>query len=152
MKNLDAILASEYKLYLPTKKEYLNNIHSTKPLCLNEHQNKYYRGCKNSSKYSGQENDIKFYEKSKKIARDSISNFISNNKLIKDKLTSYLLETQKNKYYMLYKHGKFYLETINLDNYVITEVKKDSNKYRYIARTKSNKNLKILLRWKNGNP
>ena len=52
---------------------------------------------------------------------------------------------------MLYKDGKFYLETINLDDYIITAITKDSKNNRYIAKTKSDRNLKILLRWKNGN-
>ena len=52
---------------------------------------------------------------------------------------------------MLYKDGKINLETINLDDYIITEIIKDPNKNRYIAKTKSGKHLKILLRWKNGN-
>ena len=77
--------------------------------------------------------------------------FISKYGVNKDKLTNYLLDTQKNKFYMLYKDGKFKLETINLDDYMITTVVKEPRKSRYIAQTKSNKNLKILLRWKNGN-
>ena len=52
---------------------------------------------------------------------------------------------------MLYKNERFYLETINTDNYIITEITKEPKKYRYIAKTKSDINLKILLRWKNGN-
>jgi hypothetical protein len=144
-------LVDKYNLYLPTKEEYLKYIHSTKPTCLKDHQQKYYRGCIKSSKYSGEENDIKFYESSKKASKDSIMNFISKYDINKDKLTKYLLETQKNKYYMLYKDGKFYLETINLDDYIITTITKDSKKNRYIAKTKSDGNLTILLRWKNGN-
>ena len=144
-------LVNEYNLPLPTKEEYLKYIHSTNPTCLKLHQEKYYRGSKLSSKYSGEENDIKFYESSKKASRDSIMSFISKYGLNKDKLTNYLLDTQKNKFYMLYKDGKFNLETINLDDYIITTVVKEPRKSQYIAQTKSNKNLKILLRWKNGN-
>lgn len=144
-------LVNDYKLNLPKKEEYMKHLHSTKPQCLKEHQEKYYRGCIKSSKYSGEENDINFYESSKKASHDSIKNFISNYDINKDKLTKYLLETQINKYYMLFKDGKFYLETINLDNYIIAEIIKEPEKNRYIAKTKSNRILKILLRWKNGN-
>jgi len=144
-------LVYEYKLPLPTKEAYLKDIHSTNPMCLKEHQEKYYKGCKKSSKYSGEENDIKFYERSKKTSHDSIMNFISKYDIDKDKLTKYLLDTQKNKFYMLYKAGKLYLETINLNDYIIAEITKDPKKNRYIAKTKSDRNLKILLRWKNGN-
>ena len=144
-------LAYDYNLPLPTEEEYMKYVHSTNPACLKNHQEKYYRGCKNSSKYSGEENDIKFYEISKKTSRDSIMNFISKYDIDKDKLTKYLLDTQKNKFYMLYKDGKLYLETINLNDYIITEITKDPEKNRYIAKTKSDRNLKILMRWKNGN-
>ena len=144
-------LVHEYNLPLPTEDEYLKYIHSTNPTCLKNHQEKYYRGCKTSRKYSGEEKDIKFYESSKKTSRDSIMNFISKYDIDKDKLTKYLLDTQKNKFYMLYKDGKLYLETINLTDYIITETTKDPEKNRYIAKTKSDRKLKILLRWKNGN-
>ena len=144
-------LVNRYNLSLPTKETYLKNIHSPKPTCLKEHQDKYYRGCIKSSKYSSKENDINFYESSKKASQDSISDFISKYGLQQNKLTEYLLKSQKEKYYMLYKDGHFYLKTINLDNYIIIEITKDPNKYRYIAKTKSGINLKILLRWKNGN-
>jgi hypothetical protein len=144
-------LNNRYNLLLPTKEEYLKYIHSPKPICLKTHQDKYYRGCSNSSKYSGDKDDINFYESSKKLSNDSISNFISKYGVKHNKITEYLLETQKNKYYMLYKDGHFYLDIINLDHYVITEITKDPKKYRYIAKTKSGGNIKILLRWKNGN-
>ena len=144
-------LVKSYNLHLPSKEEYLKYIHSPKPVCVKEHQDKYYRGCSKSSKYSNEESDINFYESSKKASSESISSFILQYELNKDKLTEYLLETQKNKYYMLYKNERFYLETINTDNYIITEITKEPKKYRYIAKTKSNINLKILLRWKNGN-
>ena len=48
-----------------------------------KHQEKYYMGCKDSSKYSGYENDINFYEQSKKISRNSIKDLFQNMILIK---------------------------------------------------------------------
>jgi len=144
-------LVDEYGLSLPTKEEYLKTINSPNPSCLKEHLNKYYGGCEKSSKFSGKENDKKFYESAKKASRDSIMNFISKYDVNKEKLTTYLLDTQKNKIYMLYKNGKFHLETVNLDDYIITTITKEPRKFRYIAKTKSDKKLKILLRWKNGN-
>tara|TARA_B110000967_G_C18875503_1_gene558027 strand:+ start:173 stop:1264 length:1092 start_codon:yes stop_codon:yes gene_type:complete len=144
-------LVNTYNLSLPTKEEYLKYIHSSKPACVKELQEKYYRGCIKSKKYSNKEEDIDFYESSKKASKSSILDFISKYGLKQDKLTEYLLKTQKNKYYMLYKDGHFYLETINLDDYIITEITKDPEKNRYIAKTKSGGHLKILLRWKNGN-
>lgn len=144
-------LSKLYKLPLPTKEQYLKCIHSPKPSYLKDYQEKYYRGCVKSSKYSGKENDVDFYETSKKISRTSIVDFILKYNLKNDKLTEYLLETQKNKYYMLYKDGHIHMETIKIDDFIITETIKEPEKNRYIAKTRSGKNLKILLRWKNGN-
>jgi len=144
-------LVNKYKLPLPTKEEYLQDIHSPKPKCLREHQEKYYKGCSKSSKYSGEQSDITFYESSKKASHDSISNFISKYGVKKNKLTEYLLETQRNKYYMLFKDNSFNLETVDLEQYMITEMKAEPDKNRYIAKTKTGRNIKILLRWKNGN-
>lgn len=136
---------------VPTKEEYLVQIHSPDPECVQLLQTKYYSGCKRSSKFSGDQNDIKFYEYMKKIAKDSIYNFISQYGVKKELLTKYLLNTQKNKYYMMYKDGLMNCETINLNNYIITDVVKDPKYCRYKATTKTGIQLKILLRWKNGN-
>lgn len=144
-------LTSEFNLPLPDKNEYMRDIHSTKPQCVKTHQDKYYKGCRSSSKYSGNECDINFYNSSKKHAYDSIKGFISRYDLNKDKLSQYLLETQENKYYMLYKGSNLYMETINLDDYMITSIIKEPEKNRFIGKTKSGKKLTILLRWKNGN-
>lgn len=144
-------LVEEFNMTLPEKAEYLKSVHSNLPKCLEEHQVTYYRGCKRSSKYSGEKNDENFYKRAKKTSKCSILNFISENDLDKDKLTAYLLETQKDKYYMLYKEGILNLETRNLDEYVITSITKEPKKSRFIAKTKTGRVLKILLRWKNGN-
>jgi hypothetical protein len=144
-------LTSEFELPLPDKDDYMKQIHSTKPQCLKTHQEIYYKGCRTSSKYSGNACDINFYESSKKHAYDSIRDFISMYDLNKEKLSHYLLESQENKYYMLYKVSSLYMETINLDDYMITSVIKEPEKNRFIAETKSGKKLTILLRWKNGN-
>jgi hypothetical protein len=144
-------LVNYYNLYLPTKKEYLKQIHSPNPPSLKTHQEKYYSGCKQSSKYSGNKNDINFYEDMKKKTKESIYNFISLYDVKKEKLSDYLLNTQKDKYYMLYKDNCMYLQTINQDDYIITEIIKEQKYSRYIAKTKTGNKLKILLRWKNGN-
>jgi hypothetical protein len=147
---LDTVV-NTYNLPLPTKEDYLKDINSPKPKCLQKCQEKYYRGCKQSSKYSGDEDDIKFYKHSKKISGDSIKSFIEKYDLKKDKLTEYLLKTQKDKYYMLYKDDSIYLEEIDLEQYIITETTKEPKFNRYLAKTKTGKQMKILLRWKNGN-
>jgi hypothetical protein len=40
---------------------------------------------------------------------------------------------------------------MNPDDYTIVSYVKDPQGSRYIATTKSNKQIRILLRWKNGN-
>ena len=51
---------------------------------------------------------------------------------------------------MLYYNNKFILQQINIDNYIIDKVVKiDHSSYRCIS--KNGKEIKILLRWKNGN-
>lgn len=149
--NYLTILSNEYKLLLPDKHEYLHKIHSDKPKCMIEYQKKYYKGCDKSSKYTKNEEDIKFYNRAKEISEDSIKTFISNNNLKIVELTNYLLNTQSNKIYMLYKNGKFYLQSINSENYEIISYKKEPQLQRYVATTKTGITLKILLRWKNGN-
>ena len=54
-------------------------------------------------------------------------NFITEYDLNIDKLTEYLLQTQKNKIYMLYKNNHFTLETVDLNNYTIIDVEKIPN-------------------------
>lgn len=140
-----------YGLNIPPRNEYLTTIHCPSPPHMVEAQTKYYNGCKKSSKYTGNPDDIEFYETMKKVAHDSIYSFIEHNDLHSDKLTDYLLETQKSKYYMLYKNGNFHLETINQDEYIISVVHKNPKLNRYDVVTKTGNKLKILLRWKNGN-
>lgn len=144
-------LCVEFNLQLPNKEEYLREVHSPKPKCLKLHQEKYYRGCPKSSQYSGDEDDIRFYKKAKEVSKESIYGFIKKYSLNMVKLNEYMRNTQKDKYYMLYKNEKFYSEIVDLDNYVIVDIKKDFEKCRYLATTKSDSILKILLRWKNGN-
>jgi len=134
---------------IPNKEDYVKQIHSDKPKCMKSIQDKYYKGSKKSSKFTNLQDDINFYKKAKNIAENSIENFIKNTDLNYVKLTNYLLESQKNKYYMLYKNNKIYLENINIDNYKIISYVKTKNSY--IATTETGFKIKILLRWKNGN-
>jgi hypothetical protein len=134
---------------IPSKNEYLNEIHSTSPKCISQYQEKYYSGCKSSSKFTGLIEDINFYKETKKLSEISISDFIKNNELNLQKLSEYLMETQKNKYYMMYKDNVFYKETVNMDEYELISYEKQKN--MFIATSKTGKKIKILLRWKNGN-
>jgi hypothetical protein len=142
-------LLNKFNLIIPNKECYDNDIHSTNPKCLKEIQEKYYKGCSSSTKYSGNKEDIEFYKLANKYSKDSIIEFIKNNELDIKKLSEYLKNTQEDKIYMLYYKHNIYKETIDISNYEIISYEKKDN--YFIAKTKNGIKLKILLRWKNGN-
>lgn len=142
-------LFQKFGLTIPELEIYLKQVHGNTPKCLTDSQILYYQGCKKSSKYSGAENAINFYEECNKLSSDCITKFISETDLVIEKLNQYLIQSQDKKIYLLYKKGEFHLQFSNPDDYIIQSYEKDTN--RYIATTKSNKKIKILLRWKNGN-
>ena len=144
-------IVEESSILVPPLDVYKNDIHSTKPKCFIEAQNKYYKGCSKSSQYSGEKCDIAFYKKANQISKESIKEFIKKSDLDNKKLTEYLLKTQVDKNYMLYKDAKLYLQKINLDDYIIVSSVKNKQMNGYVATSKSNIKIKILLRWKNGN-
>lgn len=133
------------------KSVYLKSIHNSKPECVSELQKKYYRGCKQSSKFSNLDEDINFYKKVNEYSKESIKKFVLMEDIRVLELSNYLLNTQQNKIYMLYYQGEFFLEKVNTDNFKILSVSINKNKNGYIADTISGKKIKILLRWKNGN-
>ena len=136
---------------IPDQKQYYKEIYTNNPPCMKNYQDLYYKGCKQSSKYTGEPEHIKFYEYSKKIDNESRRTFIENNDLNIELLSSYLQNTQNGKIYMLYKDNGFKLERVNMDDYKLINYKKQPKKYMYIATSLSGKKIKILLRWKNGN-
>ena len=136
---------------IPDKSEYLNTIHQSYPKCMKNFQELYYQGCKGSSQYTADEKAIQFYKLSLELSKESRKKFLENTDLIDSKLSHYLKESQKNKIYMLYKNGMFFKEEIiDVDEYEIKHWKRNPEKYRFEAVTKANKNIEILLRWKNG--
>ena len=134
---------------LPSKEEYLTQIHSPKPECMIAYQDKYYAGCSGSSQYTKEEDDINFYKEAKKLSEKSIHEFIKLNELDIQKLSEYLMKTQKDKYYMLYKDNHFHMESVNMEEYELVSYERQKNVF--IATSKSGNEIKILLRWKNGN-
>ena len=138
-------------LPIPDKDIYLHEINSPSPPCMKNYQDKYYKGCKQSSQYSGNIEDINFYEKSKDLSKESIQRFMECSDLDINKLTSYLLSSQHEKYYMLYKENDFHIGIADMNNYRIISCEKYPEKSYYLATSLSGKKLKILLRWKNGN-
>lgn len=142
-------LLNEIGFQIPNKDDYLREVHSTNPRCLKDIQEKYYRGCKSSSKYSGIEDDINFYKRANNYSKMAIEEFIRDNELDINQLSKYMKETQANKIYMLYFNNNIYMEMINEDYFTILSYEKRKN--HFILETKKGIRLKILLRWKNGN-
>lgn len=144
-------LLQEFGLDVPERNLYLKSIHNNKPVCMEVGQTLYYQGCKQSSKYTGTDQSIKFYQACNETSRECISKFIETTELDISKLTLYLISSQDKKNYLLYKNGEFNIQTSNNDDYVIVSYTKNPEKSRYEAITKTNKKINILLRWKNGN-
>ena len=138
---------------IPNEEQYLKEINSNRPSCMIQYQDMYYNGCKNSSKYTSNQNDIDFYNKANELDNASRISFIKNNSLNIVALSSYLCKTQPNKIYMLfdYKTFSFHLDKSDPNDYMLTSYTKEPNKYRYIVQNKNEKRCSILLRWKNGN-
>jgi hypothetical protein len=135
----------------PLKEEYLKEIHSTSPPCMKPFQALYYEGCKQSSKYTGNEEAVSFYELCKKFSKESIQHFINETDLDIELLSKYLYDTQKNKVYMLYSNKKFILENVDMENYKLVSGTKNPSKQRYECISDNGKKVNVLLRWKNGN-
>jgi hypothetical protein len=142
-------LFNKFNLTVPALETYLKQVHGNKPKCLEEAQLLYHQGCKQSSRYTGAENALAFYTACKESSSQCIKNFILETDLDIEKLNKYLIQSQDEKIYLLYKNGEFHLQFSNSDDYIIESYIKDTN--RYTATTKSGKKIKILLRWKNGN-
>jgi hypothetical protein len=146
------IIQLDNRLTLPSKEEYIKSVNNVNPKCVKELSELYYRGAKRSSKYTGLESDIEFYNKTNEIANDSIREFIYKADLDIDKLSRYLIDTQKDKIYMLYKNGKIVKEIKEPESYMLVDYWRcDKNKNRYIVLAKNGKYINVLLRWKNGN-
>lgn len=136
---------------LPSKETYMAQIHTNKPKCIKDFQEIYYKGCGASSKFTKNEEDIKFYELAKQLSNDSISSFIAQTDLNIVLLSEYLHTSQQGKIYMLYSDGQFTKQSANLSDYMIISVVKNPQKFRYECLSANGKKITVLLRWKNGN-
>jgi len=144
-------LLQEFGLSIPSREIYLKSIHNNQPKCMEEAQLLYYQGCKQSSKFTGNDQAIKFYQKCNDSSRECIKNFINVTELDIQKLNEYLFSSQNKKKYLLYKNGEFHIQISNSDDYTIVSCLKNAERSRYEGVTKSGKSINILLRWKNGN-
>jgi len=136
---------------IPERNLYIDTVGNDLPECVKEAQELYYKGAKGSSRYTGEKNAVDFYNKCKNMSKECITNFINETDLNIEVLSQYLITSQNNKIYLLYKNGVFNIERTNNDDYTIVSYSKNPKKFIYEAVTKSGKKMKILLRWKNGN-
>tara|TARA_B100001094_G_C18098897_1_gene754599 strand:+ start:13 stop:1026 length:1014 start_codon:yes stop_codon:yes gene_type:complete len=144
-------LCDKYELQIPDKQTYLDEIHTNKPPCMSYINYAYYKGSKGSSKYTGLSEDIENYKFGKQINNESIKEFLKKATFNVDKMNKYLLESQGDKIYLLWKDGMFNMRTRVVDDYQIDpdtiEIK---NNNRVCGKTLSGCDIKMLLRWKNG--
>jgi hypothetical protein len=66
-------------------------------------------------------------------------------------MNEYLMNTQKDKKYMLWGNNEFHYQEVNTDDYTIMDILRIKKDNTVVCQTKSNKEINILLRWKNGN-
>lgn len=146
------ILCEAFCREIPNKEEYLKQIHCDISISILDMQEKYYKGSSGSKgRFTGLEEDIKFYKLCIKTSKESLFNYFNICELDHKTLNKYLIKKQKGKEYMLYKGGKIYHEVHTQDDYTIdpeTIIKKSPN---FRCKTVSGKKMKILFRWKNGN-
>ncbi len=129
------------------KENYLKSVHQPKPACLLSESEKYSNGYKKKD-----EESIAYYNKCCETTNASLVNFLKRPdvQLDVEKLNNYLESSQRDKIYLLFKEGKFYIEKHPKESYTITSYVKDESKHRFLATTESGEVIKILLRWKNG--
>lgn len=124
-------------LKLPSIDIYCKTVHSPDVKCIKEYKYKY-------------DNDIKFNKYCKDIDKEAIKDFIINTADLDTKnLSKYLVETQKDKHYMLYHNGKISYDTVNEDMYKISKVVK-KEPTNYICEAENGMKIEIKLRFKNG--
>jgi hypothetical protein len=141
-------LATQAGLPLPPKEEYLKTINSDEPACMVPYKQLYRQGCKTHPQFTNAPAAVEFYKCCQTWGKESIKKFLETTTLDIQKLSAYLLETQKNKIYMLYSDGQFLAQHAPMDDYVIESVVKHTHN-RYECSTKSGIIMKVLLRWKN---
>jgi hypothetical protein len=153
-------IAAMAGVVVPDRAEWLKQIHNNTPACVKHLQDKYYAGCSVSSQFTHDANDIAFYETCKKLSSESIREFITHHDLDIQKLSDYLRESQDGKTYMLFQPAGgagaastpvITLQRVNPADYTIVSCIKNPEKSRYECVTQSGKNIRVLLRWKNGN-
>lgn len=143
-------LCDSANIELPSKPDYLAQIHGTEPKCVKPLQELYYKGCAKDKHYTGEQSHIAVYELAKTVSKNSIKQYIETHDLNVELLNTYLHTSQSNKIYMLYSiENGFAIQYPNMDDYKIESFEKKENKY--VCTCKSGNKMNVLLRWKNGN-
>lgn len=125
-------------LKMPNKNEYLNCVYNndyTKLECFT-----YLK-----------KNEALIKEQKNSIVKESIKNYLNIVKIDITKLNNELAIKEQNKFYILFKNGKFYKDFIHPKELIITSLKEIKNDNTLIFYTKTNTIISLLLRWKNHN-
>jgi len=131
-------IAEKGNLNMPNRETYIKQINNNKPECMTEYKTLY-------------KTDSEFNDFCGRIDKEAISEFINNVvKLDTEKLSSYLVEGQKDKHYMMYKNGNIYYDKLD-DNIFKLKSKYQGKPPCFICETEKNDIiLEIRLRFKNG--
>jgi hypothetical protein len=124
------------KLPIPNRDVYLKTVHNNFVECLLKYKEKY-------------NNNIEFNRFCKKIDKEAINNFIKLANLNITELSRYLTNSQKDKIYMCYSEGKFYLDKFDSSIYNIKYLEKKTN-VDFICVTEKGYKIEVKLRFKNG--
>ena len=124
-------------LVIPEKKLYLKTINNNKVKCMEHFKAKY-------------DTDVLFRNECKRISSEAIKLFVSSIGVLNiEALSTYFMNSQQEKHYLLYKDGVFNYDKLDNNLFQLTEVVSTKGP-NYIVATKGGDKLEIKLRWKNG--
>lgn len=130
-------IADLINIKIPDKTSYLKYIHNN-----NYDSLPFFKELK--------DNEYKIKEAKKKLVIESIHLYLKEKVILNIPIiNSYFREKEKDKYYLLYKNGKFIYNYIKDDELEVISIKEIKNKNTLILNTKSNSYISMLLRWKN---
>ena len=133
------LIAEKATLPMPNQDEYIKTINNCKVKCMELYKEKY-------------SSDKEFNRFCRKVSNDAIKYYLEGAILDTNKLTDYLMRTQKGKIYMMWdlNSKSFKREKLNEDLYRVTKII-DCTKNTVICETHSGMKISVLLRFKNGN-
>lgn len=121
----------------PDRKKYLKNIYT-----INYNSDMYFKTVYKIGKLKNTEIT--------KIMKESIKNYLYNElKLDIEKINRTFKDKENGKIYMLYKNDNFYKDYIDEDELSIKHIKKIKNNNTIVLTNKIDKEIYMLLRWKN---